>query len=186
MTARAIELPLTKAVAATLRAGELLHLSGPLFTARDAAHKRLIEGLERGDPPPFPLENAVIYYVGPAPAREGRVIGPAGPTTSGRLDPYTPPLLGRGVSGLIGKGTRSDEVKAALRRHGAVYLAAVGGAAALLSQQIVSSRVIAYEELGPEAVRELVVVAFPVIVVNDSHGGDAYEEGRRQFARPRE
>jgi fumarate hydratase subunit beta len=162
----------------------MVRLDGLLYTARDAAHKRLIAALERGEPPPFPTQDQVIYYVGPAPAKEGQVIGPAGPTTSGRMDPYTLPLLALGVRGFIGKGYRSAEIKQALTHHQAVYMAAVGGAAALLAQYIVDSRVVAFPDLGPEAIRELIVEDFPVIVVNDCHGGDAYEAGRAQYARP--
>lgn len=178
-----ITLPLDEETAVSLRAGDLLQLNGVLYTARDAAHKRLIGALEAGEEPPFPLANQVIYYVGPAPAKEGQVIGPAGPTTSGRMDPYTLPLLELGVRGFIGKGYRSAEIKQALVEHKAVYMAAVGGAAALLARHIVESRTIAYEDLGTEAIRELIVSDFPVIVVNDCHGGDAYEDGRARFER---
>ncbi len=167
--------------AVSLHAGELLQLNGILYTARDAAHKRLIAALEADESPPMPLVDQIIYYVGPAPAKAGQVIGPAGPTTSGRMDPYTLPLLELGVRGLIGKGYRSAEIRKALVDHKAVYMAAVGGAAALLARHIVKSRTIAYEELGTEAIRELTVVDFPVIVVNDCHGGDAYEDGRDSF-----
>lgn len=176
-------MPLDEETAVSLRAGELLQLNGTLYTARDAAHKRLIAALEAGKAPPFPLADQVIYYVGPAPAKAGQVIGPAGPTTSGRMDPYTLPLLQLGVRGLIGKGYRSAEIKAALVEHKAVYMAAVGGAAALLARNIVDSRTIAYEDLGTEAIRELTVANFPVIVVNDCYGGDAYEDGRERYKR---
>lgn len=183
MAPKELTLPLDIAAAMALRAGDLIHLSGPLYTARDAAHKRLLAALQSGKPPPFPLSDQVIYYVGPAPAKEGQVIGAAGPTTSGRMDPYTLPLLERGVRGFIGKGYRSAEIKEALVRYRAVYMAAVGGAAALLAQHIVDSRIVCYADLGPEAIRELTVEEFPVIVVNDCHGGDAYESGRARFAR---
>jgi fumarate hydratase subunit beta len=159
----------------------MVSLSGVIYTARDAAHRRLIEALERAEPPPFPLSGQVIYYVGPAPAREGHIIGPAGPTTSGRMDPYTLPLLIKGVRGFIGKGYRSAEIKQALVEHQAVYMAAVGGAAALLARHIKASRIVAYPDLGTEAIRRLEVEEFPVIVVNDCHGGDAYESGRAAF-----
>ena len=183
MAERRLTLPLDEATAVALRAGDLVHLNGVLYTARDAAHKRLIATLQRGEPSPFPLRDQVIYYVGPAPAREGQIIGAAGPTTSGRMDPYTLPLLKRGVRGFIGKGYRSTEIKEGLIRYRAVYMAAVGGAAALLARHIVDSRIVSYADLGPEAIRELTVEDFPVIVVNDCHGGDAYESGRERFAR---
>lgn len=183
MSEKHLALPLDEAATVALRAGDLLRLDGVIYTARDAAHKRLITALEDGEEPPFPLHDQVIYYVGPAPAKEGQVIGAAGPTTSGRLDPYTLPLLERGVRGFIGKGYRSAEIKEALVEHKAVYMAAVGGAAALLARHIVASRVVTYADLGPEAIRELTLEAFPVIVVNDCHGGDAYESGRARFAR---
>ncbi len=181
MKVHVLTTPLDDEAVARLRAGDMVRLNGILYTARDAAHKRLVEALSRGEPSPIPLAGQVIYYVGPAPAPLGRPIGPAGPTTSGRMDPYTLPLLERGVKGFIGKGYRSDEVKAALVRHRAVYLAAVGGAAVLLAQHIVSARVVAYEDLGTEAIRELVVRDFPAIVVHDIYGGDAYLEGQRAF-----
>ncbi len=175
--------PLTDEALAPLRAGDPVLLSGVLYGARDAAHARLVEAIRRGEPLPISLAGQVIYYVGPAPAKPGWPIGPAGPTTSGRMDPYTLPLLEQGVKGFIGKGSRSPEVRQALVTHRAVYLAAVGGAAALLARQIRESRVVAYPELGPEAIRQLTVVDFPLIVVNDIHGGDAYQEGRRRYAR---
>lgn len=181
MSVKQISIPFKGDIVATLRAGDVVHLSGTLFTARDAAHQRLIETLQRGEPLPIPLENQVIYYVGPAPAKAGHVIGPSGPTTSGRVDPYTIPLLELGLKGLIGKGYRSLQVKRALVEHQAVYMAAVGGAAALLAKQISHSQMIAYHDLGPEAIRQLTVENFPVIVVNDCHGGDAYEAGRKQY-----
>lgn len=162
-----------------LRAGMVVLVSGRLIGARDAAHKRMVAALERGEPLPVSLRGEVLYYVGPAPARPGQAIGAAGPTTSGRMDPYTPALLAQGVKGLIGKGHRSPEVKAALALHHAVYLAAVGGAAALLAERIKESRVLAYDDLGPEAIRELTVEDFPAVVVNDIYGGDLYESGRQ-------
>ena len=173
-----LTLPLTDADLLPLRAGDSLRISGVVYTARDAAHKRLVELIERGEPLPVDLAGQAIYYVGPAPAKAGRVIGPAGPTTSGRMDSYTVPLLRRGVKLLIGKGYRSEEVKAALVEHRAVYAAAVGGAAALLARHIHSSRVVAWPELGTEAIHELTVEGFPAIVINDCHGGDAYADGR--------
>ncbi len=185
MNAHTLHTPLTDDDVAALRAGDMVLLSGVVYTARDAAHRRLVAALNRGEPSPIPLAGHVVYYVGPAPAPPGRPIGPAGPTTSGRMDPYTVPLLERGVKGFIGKGHRSPEVKAALVRYRAVYLAAVGGAALLLADHIVEARVVAYEELGPEAIRELIVRDFPAIVVNDIYGGDAYEAGQRAFRRRR-
>ncbi|HIC95793.1 TPA: TRZ/ATZ family protein, partial [Candidatus Bipolaricaulota bacterium] len=137
--------------------------------------------LERGEPPPFPLEGAVIYYVGPAPAKPGMAIGPAGPTTSYRMDPYTPRLLELGLRGMIGKGNRGPEVREALKRYKAVYFISTGGAAALLAERIKKAELIAYEDLGPEAVRRLIVEDFPVIVANDIYGGDIYEEGKKRF-----
>jgi fumarate hydratase subunit beta len=184
MSEKRITLPLDEATAVSLHAGDLLQLNGILYTARDAAHKRLIAALEQGESPPFPLANQTIYYVGPAPAKEGQVIGSAGPTTSWRMDPYTLPLLQLGVRGLIGKGYRSAEIKVALVEHKSVYMAAVGGAAELLARHISDSRVLAYDDLGTEAIRQLTVVDFPVIVINDCHGGDAYENGRANYAQP--
>ncbi len=181
MTTKKVKLPLTEEVALSLHAGDLVELDGLVYTARDAAHRRLIAALKAGEPAPFPLASQVIYYVGPAPAKAGQVIGPAGPTTSGRMDPYTLPLLQQGVRGFIGKGFRSEEIKQALVEHKAVYMAAVGGAAALLARHITSSRIMAYPDLGTEAVRELMVADFPVIVINDCHGGDAYVTGREQY-----
>lgn len=168
--------PLRAEMVAELRAGDLVQISGIVYGARDAAHKRMVETLARGEALPVDLANQMIYYVGPAPAKAGHVIGPAGPTTSGRMDPYTIPLLQQGVKGFIGKGYRSDRVKAAFIEHGAVYCAAVGGAAALLAQHITASRIVAYADLGPEAIYELIFDRFPVIVVNDLQGGDAYEK----------
>ncbi len=179
--AKKINLPLDPETVAGLRAGDLLRLSGPLLTARDAAHKRLIEGLARGEAPPVDLAGQVIYYVGPAPAKAGRPIGPAGPTTSGRMDPYTLPLLELGVRGLIGKGFRSPEIVQALIEHRAVYLAAVGGAAALLARHILASEVVAYPDLGAEAMHALIVADFPAIVIHDITGGDAYRDGRDRY-----
>lgn len=183
MSEKRVTLPLDETTAIALLAGDIVRLDGVLFTARDAAHRRLIATLRRGEAPPLHLRNQVIYYVGPAPAKGGHVIGPAGPTTSGRMDPYTLPLLERGVRGFIGKGYRSAVIKQALVQYQAVYMAAVGGAAALLARYIVKNRIVAYPELGPEAIRELTLENFPVIVVNDCHGGDAYEAGQAQYTR---
>jgi len=181
MGVKQLATPFDEQTALSLTAGEMITLSGVIYTARDAAHRRLIEAFDRGEMPPVPLAGQVIYYVGPAPAKEGQIIGPAGPTTSGRMDPYTLPLLVRGVRGFIGKGYRSAEIKQALVDYRAVYMAAVGGAAALLARHIKSTRVVAYPDLGTEAVQRLEVEDFPVIVVNDCHGGDAYESGRAAF-----
>ncbi len=168
--------PLSQADAAALRAGDQVLISGVVYTARDAAHRRMAEAVKRGEELPFDVKGQVIYYVGPTPTPPGRVIGSAGPTTAGRMDPYTPMLLGRGLKGMIGKGPRSDEVKAALRQYQAVYFGAIGGAGALLSRRIVSAEMVAYEDLGTEAIRRLVLKDFPAVVVNDCYGGDAYLE----------
>jgi fumarate hydratase subunit beta len=176
-----VRLPLTDEVIAGLRAGDSLLLTGVLYTARDAAHRRLVEAMDRGEPLPFDIRGLTLYYLGPSPAPPGRVIGAAGPTTSARLDPYTPRLLAAGLKAMIGKGERSAEVKKAMKRHGAVYLAAVGGAGALLSRSIVKAEVVAYADLGPEAVLRLEVADFPVTVINDVHGGDLYVEGKAAF-----
>ncbi len=178
---KTIQLPLTAESVKQLQAGDVVLLTGRLLTARDAAHKRLISELEAGLQLPIDLKDETIFYVGPAPAKAGRPIGPAGPTTSGRMDPFTLPLLKLGVRGLIGKGYRSDRVKLALIEHQAVYFGAVGGAAALLARQITSAEVVAYADLGTEAIRRLEVEDFPVLVVNDCHGGDAYSAGREEF-----
>lgn len=181
--ARTVQAPLDDATVQSLRAGEQVVLTGRIYTARDAAHQRLFDAMLRGEELPLPLSGQVIYYVGPAPAKQGAVIGPAGPTTSGRMDPYTLPLLERGVAGLIGKGSRSEEIKQALVRHRAVYFGAVGGAAAVLARQIRSSRILAYPDLLSEAIRELEVEEFPLFVINDCHGGDAYQAARDVYRR---
>ncbi|MGD8719707.1 MAG: Fe-S-containing hydro-lyase [Candidatus Zixiibacteriota bacterium] len=170
-------------VVKNLKAGEEVLLTGKMYTARDAAHKRLIDLLDKGESLPIDLNGACVYYVGPSPARPGNVIGSAGPTTSGRVDPYTPTLLARGLKLMIGKGKRNDAVKDAIKQYGAAYLAATGGAAALLADRIKGAKVVAYEDLGPEAIRELEVEDFPAVVVNDASGGDAYVEGAKKFNR---
>jgi fumarate hydratase subunit beta len=175
--------PLTDEDVSGLRSGDSVLITGVLYTARDAAHARLTGLLREGKPLPFPLEGQIIYYVGPTPPKPGSVIGSAGPTTSGRMDAYAPELMAAGLRGMIGKGSRSKEVKEAMVLHGAVYLAATGGAGALLSQRIRKAEVVAYEDLGPEAIRRLEVEDFPVVVVNDVHGGDLYEAGVRQYRR---
>ena len=164
-----------------LRAGDYVKLSGIIYTARDAAHKRMSEALERGEKLPIDIEGAVIYYMGPSPAREGRPIGSAGPTTSSRMDKYTPGLLDLGMAGMIGKGKRTREVQEAIVRNQAVYFAAVGGAGALLSKRILSSQVVAYEDLGTEAIRKLEVKDFPVIVVIDSEGNNLYDTAAKEW-----
>ncbi len=175
--------PLTDEVVERLRAGDRVLITGTLYTARDAAHARLADRIRRGEPLPFDLKGQIIYFVGPTPAPPGRPIGSAGPTTSYRMDPYSPLLVAHGLKAMIGKGRRSAEVREALRRHRAVYLGAVGGAGALLSKRIVAAEVVAYEDLGPEAIRRLEVRDFPAVVINDVHGGDLYEEGRKRYAR---
>lgn len=170
-----MEVPFSKADAADLKAGDYVYLTGTIYTARDAAHKRMYEALAEGEILPIDIKNTVIYYMGPSPAREGRAIGSAGPTTASRMDKYAPALLDLGQRGMIGKGKRSQTVKEAIVRNNAVYFAAVGGAGALLSRSIVSSEVIAYDDLGTEAIRKLEVKDFPVIVVIDSQGNDLYE-----------
>lgn len=172
---RHINVPLNNEDAAALRAGDYVYLTGTIYTARDAAHKRMYEALAEGRELPMDMENNVIYYMGPSPEREGRPIGSAGPTTASRMDKYAPSLLDLGLKGMIGKGKRSQEVKEAIIRNGAVYFAAVGGAGALLSKSITSSEVIAYDDLGTEAIRKLTVKDFPVIVVIDSDGNNLYE-----------
>ena len=164
-----------------LCAGDYVYLTGTIYTARDAAHKRMYEALQKGEPLPIDVNNNVIYYMGPSPAREGRPIGSAGPTTASRMDKYAPTLLDLGLKGMIGKGKRSVEVREAIVRNGAVYFAAVGGAGALLSKSIVKSEVIAYDDLGTEAIRKLQVENFPVIVVIDSRGNNLYETAIEEY-----
>ena len=176
-----VTLPLMEETLADLKAGDNLLLSGVLYVARDAAHKRMVEALETGNPLPFDIRGQTIYYMGPSPAPPGRVIGSAGPTTSSRMDSYTPRLIAGGLRGIIGKGARSAEVKDSLKKNRAVYMAAIGGTGALISRSITKSEVIAYEDLGPEAVLRLQVKAFPVTVINDIHGGDLYAEGKAKY-----
>ncbi len=172
---RHITAPLTEEVIQTLKAGDYVYITGTIYTARDAAHKRMDEALSRGEELPLDLKHNVIYYMGPSPAREGRPIGSAGPTTATRMDRYAPRLLDLGLAGMIGKGKRQQPVLDAIVRNKAVYFAAVGGAGALLAQRIVASEVIAYDDLGTEAIRKLEVVDFPVIVVVDCEGNNLYE-----------
>ncbi len=181
--------PLTNADVEKLRAGDKVLITGVLYTARDAAHKRLIELLDKegialsGGKLPFDVKGQIIYYVGPTPAKPGQVIGSAGPTTSGRMDAYSPRLLDLGLKGMIGKGARSKDVVEAMKRNKAVYFAAVGGAAALIARTIKKAEVIAYEDLGPEAIRRLEVENFPAIVVNDAFGGDLFVQGVEKYRR---
>ena len=178
-----ISAPLCDETVSSLQVGDYVYLSGTIYTARDAAHKRMFEALEKGEQLPLEVKDNVIYYMGPSPARTGRPIGSAGPTTASRMDKYTPGLLDMGLKGMIGKGKRSSEVKEAVVRNGAVYFAAVGGAGALLSRSIISSEVIAYDDLGTEAIRKLEVKDFPVIVVMDSEGNDLYETAVRDYCK---
>ncbi|MGB4337409.1 MAG: Fe-S-containing hydro-lyase [Bacillota bacterium] len=179
--AKRITTPLDDEVVAGLRAGDQVLLTGVVYTARDAAHKRLVALIEEGKPLPFELAGQLIYYVGPTPAKPGEPIGSAGPTTAGRMDPYAPVLMEHGLKGMIGKGARSKAVRDAMVRHRAVYFAAVGGAGALAAKRIKSAEIVAYEDLGPEAVRKLYVEDFPLFVVNDVYGGDLYEEGVARY-----
>ncbi len=181
MEPKRLNTPLTDEVIKTLKTGDSVLISGIIYTARDSAHARLVALLDDGKDLPFDPKGAIIYYVGPAPAPPGRPIGSAGPTTSYRMDPFAPRLLEVGLKGMIGKGPRSDEVKAAIIKHIGVYFAAVGGAAALISQSVQEAEVIAYEDLGPEAVRRLVVKDFPAIVANDIYGGDLFIEGIEKY-----
>ena len=178
---RQMQIPLDPKEVKELRAGDYVKLSGIIYTARDAAHKRMSEALERGEKLPIDIEGAVIYYMGPSPAREGRPIGSAGPTTASRMDKYTPGLLDLGIAGMIGKGKRTREVQEAIVRNQAVYFAAVGGAGALLSKRILSSQVVAYEDLGTEAIRKQEVKDFPVIVVIDSEGNNLYDTAAKEW-----
>jgi len=173
--------PLSRWDTESLHTGDRVLLSGVVYTARDAAHARLIALLAEGRPLPFTPEGQVLYYVGPTPPRPGTPIGSAGPTTSGRMDPYTPALLAAGIKGLIGKGSRSADVRDALVKHHAVYFAATGGAGALLAQKIKSAEVVAWEDLGAEAVRRLIFQDFPLVVINDVFGNDLYEEGAARY-----
>jgi fumarate hydratase subunit beta len=166
-----------------LKIGDRILITGKILTGRDSAHKRLYDLIQKGEPLPFEIKGQIIYYVGPAPARPGSVIGSAGPTTSGRMDPYTPLLIEHGLKGMIGKGVRSKIVREAMQKYKAIYFAATGGAGALIAKNIKAARIIAYEDLGPEAIRELVVEDFPVIVANDAFGGDLYETGIKKYGR---
>lgn len=176
-----INAPLIKEEIENLKSGDYVYISGTIYTARDAAHKRMYEAMQHGEQAPFSLENNVIYYLGPSPAKEGQVIGSAGPTTSSRMDKYTPLMLQNGVKGMIGKGKRSPEVIEAIKKNQAVYFAAVGGAGALLSKCIKKAEVIAYDDLGTEAIRKLEVENLPVVVVIDKDGNNLYETATKEF-----
>jgi len=176
-----VTLPLTDETLKELKAGDNVLLNGIIYVGRDAAHKRLVEALDQGKPLPFDIKGQTIYYMGPSPAKPGQPIGSAGPTTSGRMDSYSPRLMAEGLKGMIGKGMRSQAVKDAIKQYKAVYFAAIGGAGALISKSIKKSEVIAYEELGAEAVRRLEVEDFPVTVINDMYGGDLYQEGKAKY-----
>jgi fumarate hydratase subunit beta len=178
-----IKSPLEDEVVQRLRAGGRVLITGVVYTARDAAHQRMVEALDRGEPLPFDIQGQTLYYMSPSPAMPGQVIVSAGPTTSGRMDSYTPRLVAAGLKGMIGKGRRSQAVRDALKEHGAVYFAAVGGAGALISRAIKKAEVIAYEDLGAEAIRRLEVEDFPAVVVNDVLGADLYEEGKAAYRR---
>ena len=178
---RHIKAPFNEDEVKTLKAGDYVYISGTIYTARDAAHKRMYEALQNGQEVPMSLKDNVVYYMGPSPAREGRPIGSAGPTTSSRMDKYTPTMLDQGLKGMIGKGKRSKEVMDAIVRNHAVYFAAVGGAGALLSKCITKSEIVCYEDLGAEAIRKLEVKDFPVIVVIDSEGNNLYETAIKEY-----
>ncbi len=174
MAEKILHTPLTDVAIAGLKAGEMVRLSGPVYTARDAAHKRLVEMLERGEKPPFDFQGQIVYYAGPCPNKPGQVIGSVGPTTSGRMDAYTPYLIERGLKAMIGKGLRGQDVTGAIVRNGGVYFAAIGGAAALMSQCVKKVEMIAFEDLGTEAIRRLTLEEMPVVVATDSRGNDIY------------
>ncbi len=170
-----IKTPLTEDITKSLKAGDYVYITGVIYSARDAAHKRIYESVLEGKEIPFPIKNNIVYYLGPTPEREGQVIGSAGPTTSSRMDKYTPMLLQKGMKGMIGKGKRSSEVIKEIKKEKGIYFAAVGGAGALLSKKIISSKIIAYEDLGTEAIREMYVENFPAIVVIDTEGNNLYD-----------
>lgn len=176
-----ITTPLTYDKVKDLKAGDSVLLSGVIYTGRDAAHKRLVELLDKGEELPIDVKDAVIYYVGPTPAKEGRAIGSAGPTTSYRMDAYTPALLDKGLKGMIGKGLRSKEVVESMKKNGAVYFGAIGGAAALIGKCVKKAEIVTYEDLGAEAIRRLEVEDLPIVVVIDSEGNNLYEQGREAY-----
>jgi len=176
-----ITTPLTDEMVEDLRIGDSVLINGVIFTGRDSAHKRLVDTLEKGEALPVDLSGQIIYYAGPAPAKPGKPIGSIGPTTSYRMDPYAPQLIAIGLKGMIGKGNRNDDVVNAQKKYKAVYFGAIGGAAALMAKAVKTAEVVAYEDLGPEAIRRLEVENFPVVVVNDCHGGDLYKEGMKKY-----
>ena len=176
-----ITLPLTVELARTLKAGDTVYMTGEIYTSRDAGHKRMCESLAKGEPLPFDSENATIYYVGPTPEKPGQVIGSAGPTTSGRMDAYAPTLMSVGARGMIGKGARLPEVVEAMKEYSGVYFGAIGGAGALLAKCIKSAELVAYEDLGAEALRRLYIEDMPLVVIIDSEGTNLYEEGRKSY-----
>src|SRR4030042_3993391 len=173
--------PIDEKIIESLAAGGQVYITGVIYSARDAAHKRLVEALDKKEKLPLDIKNQIIYYMGPAPAKPGYVTGSAGPTTSGRMDPYSPRLMSEGLKGMIGKGNGTKAVKDAMKKYKAVYFAAIGGAGALISKSIKKAEVIAYEDLGAEAIRRLEVDNFPAIVINDIHGGDLYEQGKAKY-----
>ena len=179
---KSIVTPLTDEVIKTLKIGDKVSITGVIYSARDAAHKKLVELIEAGKDLPFDMPGQAIYFVGPTPAKPGNAVGSAGPTTSGRMDAYSPILIAHGLKGMIGKGPRSESVKDAMKKHGAVYFAAVGGAGALISKSITKVDVIAYPELGAEAIRRMEVKEFPAIVAVDASGNDLYEKGKKEYA----
>ena len=178
-----IFIPLTDEVVEGLRIGDSVLISGVIYTGRDSAHKRLVEALDRGEELPVDFNGQIIYYAGPAPAKPGKPIGSVGPTTSYRMYPFAPRLMDEGLKGMIGKGNRSEEVITAIQKHKAVYFGAIGGAGALMAQSVRKAEIIAYEDLGPEAIRRLEVENFPAVVVNDCYGGDLFKEGIKQYRR---
>jgi len=178
-----VTLPLTDEAIRDLKAGDNVLFTGVMYVGRDSAHKRMVEALDKGQDLPFDVRGQTIYFMGPSPAKPGQVIGAAGPTTSGRMDAYSPRLMAEGLKGMIGKGLRSQEVKEAIKKHKAVYFAAIGGAGALISKAIKKSDTVAYEELGAEALLRLEVENFPAIVVNDAHGCDLYQEGKAKYSK---
>lgn len=182
MAKKTITTPLTDEVVMSLKAGDEVLISGVIYTARDIAHKRMVEILDKGEKLPFDIKGQLIYYAGPTPARPGKVIGSIGPTSSVRMNPYTPRLLQAGCKGMIGKGEMDSDVQMALQKYTAVYLAAVGGAAALIAQTVIKDELVAWEELGTEAIRKLTVKDFPAIVAQDCNGGNLYREGLKKYA----
>ncbi len=179
-----LETPLSYKDIEPLKTGDVVLLSGVVYTARDAAHARMKSAIEAGEPLPFDPEGQIVYFTGPVPARPGHALGPAGPTTASRMDPYSPLLIERGLRGMVGKGVRAEAVQATMRERGCVYFGAIEGTAALLADRVKEAEIVAYEDLGAEAIRRLVVEDFPVVVVNDLHGGDLYREGRERWRRP--